>query len=225
MANEQVRAQKYFEDWEEWKGDQPYNAMFSKTSKYLSHLKKGKLLDIGCGYAYFSGPLVKAGWECYGVDIFDKPLETAKNRGVKTKKFDVTKGLPYSDSMFDVVYAGMIIEHLIDTDYFLKECRRVLKHGGACIVTTPNLAYLRYRIQLLFGFVPFPIVFSCHFSHFTSTTLKQKLQDAGFREIEIHGSYFICSRVRMRNLGIIFEKIAELRPSFLAADLIAIAKK
>jgi 2-polyprenyl-3-methyl-5-hydroxy-6-metoxy-1,4-benzoquinol methylase len=224
-VGEHLKAQKGFGDWEDWCAHQPCNALFSKAWGYISQLKTGKLLDIGCEYGSFSAPLTKTGWECHGVDIFDKPLQTARNRGVKTKKFDVTKGLPYQDSMFDVVYAGMIIEHLIDTDYFLKECYRVMKRGGVLILTTPNLAYLRHRLQLLFGFVPLPVTFSCHFSHFTSSSLRSRLNSAGFRDIEIRGSYFICSRVRMRNLGTIFEKIAELHPSLLSADLIAIAKK
>jgi len=46
---------------------------------------------------------------------------------------------------FDLVFAGELIEHLYDTDYFFEEANKVLKAGGYLIITTPNLPTMAAR--------------------------------------------------------------------------------
>jgi len=38
----------------------------------------------------------------------------------------------------DFIFAGEIIEHLLNMGFFIDECHKVLKKGGYLIVTTPN---------------------------------------------------------------------------------------
>lgn len=54
---------------------------------------------------------------------------------------DLRKGIPFPDSVFDVVYHSHVLEH-IDIDsapVFLGECRRVLKKNGVMRVVVPDL--------------------------------------------------------------------------------------
>lgn len=55
---------------------------------------------------------------------------------------------------FDVVVASQIIEHLSETDNFLKEIHRVLKPTGYAIISTPNLASWHNILYLLFSKQP-----------------------------------------------------------------------
>lgn len=55
---------------------------------------------------------------------------------------------------FDLLVASHVIEHLGDTDLFLKECYRVLKPGGALVMATPNLAAFTNILLLLLGKQP-----------------------------------------------------------------------
>ncbi|XES77646.1 MAG: class I SAM-dependent methyltransferase [Candidatus Bathyarchaeia archaeon] len=48
--------------------------------------------------------------------------------------------LPFDDCFFDFVSATEVIEHLWNTDQFIKECYRVLKPRGYFLISTPNLA-------------------------------------------------------------------------------------
>lgn len=43
-----------------------------------------------------------------------------------------------ADASFDLISAMEVIEHLIDSAAFLRECRRVLRPGGRLYLTTPN---------------------------------------------------------------------------------------
>jgi len=46
--------------------------------------------------------------------------------------------LPFVANTFDLVSAAAVIEHLHAPLRFLEDCRRVLKPGGICIITTPD---------------------------------------------------------------------------------------
>lgn len=46
-------------------------------------------------------------------------------------------GLP--DNTYDYVVLFQVIEHIKDDDLFVKEIYRVLKPGGKCFITTPNI--------------------------------------------------------------------------------------
>ncbi len=64
--------------------------------------------------------------------------------------WDLSKGIPFPDSSFDVVYHSHVLEH-IDRDAapgFLAECFRVLKPGGSVRIVVPDLEELlrRYRV-------------------------------------------------------------------------------
>lgn len=84
-----------------------------------------KLLNIGCGNRY------RDGW----VNIDLKPDSK------EVLSWNVEKGLPFKDESFDVVYHSHLLEHLSreQAPLFLKECHRILKHGGIIRVVTPNL--------------------------------------------------------------------------------------
>ena len=54
---------------------------------------------------------------------------------------DLSRGIPFPDASFDVVYHSSMIEHFRrpDARKFIAECLRVLKPGGLIRVATPNL--------------------------------------------------------------------------------------
>jgi len=92
-----------------------------------------------------------------------------------------------------VVWAEEVIEHIYDTDYFVREVYRVLKGSGVFILSTPNLASLINRFRLLFGLQPRYVQFSIegpgHIRYYTVGALKKQLMKHGFVVERIIGNF------------------------------------
>jgi 2-polyprenyl-3-methyl-5-hydroxy-6-metoxy-1,4-benzoquinol methylase len=138
------------------------------------------LLDVGCGRGEFLERLPLPIRRC-GIDSL-APEEIPS--GIEYRQGDIGGGLPWGDGEFDAIFAGEVIEHLLDTAAFLAECRRVLRPNGLLILTTPNLAYWRNLLQWLrqqqFFFVDHRAGENGHVRYFAPRTLAALLVESGF---------------------------------------------
>jgi len=113
------------------------------------------ILDIGCYDGTIGEKLINTGNIVYGIEISKDAGIIAEQKGLIVSYVSVEDRFPYDDKFFDVVIAGEIIEHLLDTMHFLNEIKRIMKDTGILILTTPNVASLGRRIFLLFGKNPY----------------------------------------------------------------------
>lgn len=138
------------------------------------------ILDVGCGQGAFlshvPNSIRRSGIDCIS------PHEVPAT--IDYRQQDIAQGLPWGDGLFDVVVAGEVIEHQIDTVNFLMECRRVLRPGGSLLLTTPNLAYWRNVIQWFrkqqFYFVDHRAGENGHVRYFAPRTAVKLLSECGF---------------------------------------------
>lgn len=128
----------------------------NKRLSLIPRIRLNLVLDVGCGDGAISS-LIRNITEAkiYGVDISEKHCMRARERGIMVKQADLEQGIPYEDNLFDLVFAGEVIEHLKDPDFFLQEIYRVLKKNGIVVITTPNLASWHNRILLMLGLQPY----------------------------------------------------------------------
>ena len=144
-----------------------------------------KLLDVGCGEGILLS-LIGDDVEKHGVDILEHIPESSGR--INYLRHDVSSGLPYPDGTFDVVHSSELIEHLLDTEFFLRECRRVLKPGGRLVVSTPNLHYWRNIVEWLRGnqyfFVDYHAGQEGHVRYFCAKTISALAHGVGFRNIK-----------------------------------------
>ena len=148
-----------------------------------------KVLDVGCGSGEIGVLLIAQGNEVFGIDVSTSCVELAIKKGIKARVCDFTKdSLPF-DTMFDVVLAGEVIEHLYDTQYFLNNVFTWLKNDGFLVLSTPNVATLGRRLLLLVGKNPH-LEFSLennaagHIRYFTKDALFCLLLAVGFEIVE-----------------------------------------
>jgi SAM-dependent methyltransferase len=122
----------------------------------------GVLLDVGC--ADGSDAVSLAGRvgasKVIGLELADQFVGPARERGVEVHQVDITERWPLPDAAVDVVHSNQVIEHLAQTDHFMREIRRVLKADGYAVVSTNNLASWHNVASLLVGWQPLP----CHVS-------------------------------------------------------------
>lgn len=160
-----------------------------KVVRFIAEERPGRMLDLGCGAGEFSVRFVAGGWEVFGLELVASQASRATARGLRAVAGEVTAGLPFRPEAFDLVFAGEIIEHLVDTDGFLAEIRRVLRVDGVLVVTTPNLASFENRLRLLLGrypeWVDYRVGSSGHVRAYTPRVLKAQLAEHGFR-VERH---------------------------------------
>ncbi len=85
---------------------------------------------------------------------------------------------------YDLVFAGEIIEHLVDTDGFLQQCNLLLRANGRLILTTPNLGSFENRLRLLLGRYPIWVDYRLrgegHMRAHTPRVLKRQLEGNAF---------------------------------------------
>ncbi len=188
-----------------------------------------KLLSIACSSGIIEEEIKnRLGIVVFGIDVAEKSLEIARRRGIITKHGDVSNPLPFKDDCFDFVFAGEIIEHIFDTNLFLKEIYRVLKPNGYLILTTPNLARFDDRLKFLLGKTPRQIAplhpyLYLHIRPFTYELLKNVLYFCNFKNIVLRTNT-IGLKFFNRELKLYSKLITRLFPSF-GLTLIVRAKK
>lgn len=145
-------------------------------------LNKCSLADLGCNRAqlpfYLREKFPQA--DIYGVDDYqtDAWKEVFNYQG-----YNMAEGLPYRDNSMDVIFALEILEHMVDTDHFLDECRRTLKPQGWLIITTPNICGWRNRIRVPLGLYPDGMEYRTIIHHvrlYNMQTLMTHLRERGF---------------------------------------------
>jgi 2-polyprenyl-3-methyl-5-hydroxy-6-metoxy-1,4-benzoquinol methylase len=165
-----------------------------KCARLIEKLPPGVILDIGCSTGTWAAYWMSKGWVACGVDVDRKHVDVARTKGIDAHYCDLNSDpLPFSDEHFDLVFAGEVIEHLVDTDGFLAEVARCTKPGGHVLITTPNLASFENRVRLLFGVYPnwlnYNLKGSGHVRGYTSRVLKKQLNAHGLRVIRHLGNW------------------------------------
>lgn len=160
-----------------------------KAYRFIAEEPPGRLLDLGCGGGEFSARFRALGWQVCGVELIETQAARARALGIQVAAGEVSGGLPFLAEEFDLVFAGELIEHLLDTDGFLAEISRVLRRGGALVLTTPNLASFENRLRLLLGrypnWVDVRLGSSGHVRAYTPRVLIAQLVAHGF-QVERH---------------------------------------
>jgi len=128
------------------------------------------LLDVGCGDGTFLRAAQQKGWQVSGTELRDAGP-------IPSRAIRVWSSLSDIEDRFDCVTAWHVLEHLPDPQESAREIRRLLKPGGALLLSVPDGGGWQSRCSGPFWFhldVP------RHLFHFDLPSLRLLLENAGF---------------------------------------------
>ncbi len=153
--------------------------LLAEADSYKEYNRRGRILDIGCGFGGFLKAAFERGWKYpEGVEIAPQPASFVQRFfPVKTRSIEED---PYEKDFFDVVRLNNVIEHLPSPKKLVTSVHGILRLGGLFSISTTNfdsfsVALCGSNWQYIGG--------DDHIYLFTSRTLIRLLEDTGFRVV------------------------------------------
>ena len=144
-----------------------------------------KVADVGSGTSMFRHIDEHWPYEITCCDLDEPALRTIRENSphFRCVESDAVQ-LPFAGGEYDGLYAGEIIEHVIDPPGALQEWIRVVRPGGVIVVTTPNAARLLNRVNR-----EREVVNPEHINELTYREMWRLLEGAGLQVLECRGIY------------------------------------
>jgi len=140
--------------------------------------RPGRVLDFGCGAGDFLAAARERGWEPHGVELSERALHVARERGLEVRR----SLAEYPDASFDYVRANHALEHVLDPPDVLREMHRVLKPGGTLFIGVPTRDGLPARV---FGRHWWYLGAPVHPVTFSTAALTDLIRATGFRPVRV----------------------------------------
>jgi SAM-dependent methyltransferase len=165
-----------------------------------THLRKGRILDIGCGTGYFAATMKKGGWVVTGIE----PNVKARDFAARHFALDVISPEDISElpaGIFDCITLWHVLEHFHDPFSYAAEIKRLLRPDGVCICALPNCGSFdadHYGEYWAAYDVP------RHLWHFTPETFRLFAEKTGFYITETKSlplDVFYISILSEKNIG------------------------
>lgn len=137
---------------------------FSKTTRpeydiIASIIKPGsKIVDLGCGNGTLLEKLIaEQKVDGTGVEVSDSGVNICKDKGLNVIKGKIDTRLPFEDNFFDYSICNVTIQMVNYPEVLLREMKRISRFQ---IISFPNFAYYKNRLELLFkGRMPEKMLF------------------------------------------------------------------
>lgn len=149
-----------------------------------SELKKGKVLDFGCGIGLLLLCLQKRGLAAYGI-------ETSKFYLDKHKECNITsatslESLNAPKNSFDLIIIKDVLEHADNPRELLQELLSYVKPSGHFYIRVPNVYGYKFH---------WSVDTKTHINHFSPKTLTQLVEQQGMEKNDFVGVYDISTKV------------------------------
>ena len=120
----------------------------SLIAKWIKH--NARVLDLGCGDgALLANLQKKQNVSGYGIEIDEENIISCLKNGVNVIQTDLDAGLSqFDNNIFDYVIMTQTLQAIYYPEKLLTEMTRV---GKEAIVTFPNMAHWKCRIQMALG--------------------------------------------------------------------------
>jgi len=200
--------------------------LFSVHQKIIHFIGQNKkVLDVGCSEGILSKRLKQNGCDVVGIEIDQEAAQKAESFCDELILGDVESIHLNKDyeNYFDIIIFADILEHLKDPLEVLKRFKNYLNDDGYIIISIPNIANWKMRLQLLFGhfdYREYGILDNGHLRFFNENSSKKMIKDAGFVISE-----FDLTVGDIHRFSKMFHSIGIIWPNLLAFQFLIIARK
>ncbi len=175
--------------------DMAFKRRVKTIFEFINPTDDMRILDLPCGRGFYLNMLRQVcACELVGADLDWDVVRTAKQVLGSRPKIQISHAsiydMPYPPDCFDAVILSEVLEHIHDDVRGLKEAFRVLKPGGALVVTVPNADYpffwdpINKLLESLFGWHiksgPLAGIWANHVRLYTASQLSAAVGQAGF---------------------------------------------
>ena len=176
---------------------------YDNTRALLNRLypERGRLLEIGSSLGYLLDVFRKDGWDVLGVEPFYQCCRYSREELGSRSRTPFWKAPSCPMSHSTVVLLNHVIEHIDDPLRTLREVNRVLKPGGHFVIETPRYDTLMFKLM---GKRERSVSCGGHIYFFTTESLKNLYEAAGFKTIELNyvGRSLTVERL-IYNIGVV----------------------
>lgn len=100
-------------------------------------LKKGNLLDVGCGVGAFLQAMQQRGWQVTGLEPDEEARHIAKQTfGINAQEASAIYGLP--PHSFDAITLWHVLEHVHGLQEYIELLKNLLTPNGKLFIAVPN---------------------------------------------------------------------------------------
>lgn len=181
--------------------DLKYDFIVDETDQSTSHgvmiglVGSGKdVLDVGCATGYLAEQLRQRGNTVSGIEMDPHAAQLARQHADPVIVGDLEDPeifSSFSDSSFDVLVFGDVLEHLKDPNGVLRRARRILRPAGSIVISVPNIAHGDVRLSLLqgrFDYQRLGLLDDTHLRFFTRKSLRAMLRSTGFVAVDVRNT-------------------------------------
>jgi len=141
---------QHIKAWEDEYGKSTWKGHYS-LGLLDPDLKKGRLLDAGCGSGKYSLPLRMRGFDVISLDVSFQALQMLRESSIARElDIDILAGnvfqLPFMDDSFDIIWCYGVLQHLLwkEREYAIGEFQRILKREGILFIEVFGKEDMRY---------------------------------------------------------------------------------
>ena len=144
------------------------------------------LLDVGCGEGFVLKYFHNLDYTVAGIDFsragVDQMNPECSDYVEQGDVFELLNAHIHSQSKYDLVWLGNVLEHVLDPLRLLRELKNVLKDDGLLVVTVPNDGNIYQEWLLENEKIPLRwwIAIPDHITYFTAETLKNAAEATGW---------------------------------------------